>query len=115
VDAQIRCREIIARRQHRLTSKSRQRIHGAISEIELRPVSHSFSKSSKRCNGQPRLDFIKWNHLAHQLVYQLVQPESGVKILPVQQRYRCAGPLSGVGMPVNTALGDQLSLEVMLS
>jgi len=42
-------------------------------------------------------------------------PESGVKILPVPQGYQCAGTLPGVGMPVNTALGDQLSVGVMLS
>ena len=44
-----------------------------------------------------------------------VVPESGVKIQLVPRRYQCAGPLPGVGMPVNTALGDQLSLGAMLS
>src|ERR1017187_3908421 len=48
-----------------LPQKSCQRVHGAISEIDLRPVSHSFSKASKRRNDPPRLDFIKRHYLGH--------------------------------------------------
>src|ERR1017187_9382059 len=34
---------------------------------------HSFSKTPKRRYGQSRLDFIEWDHFAHQFVHELVQ------------------------------------------
>ena len=81
-DRQICRREIIACCEHRLTSHSCQRIHGAIAEIELRPVAHSFAKATKSRNRQPGLDFIEGDHLAHQFVYKLVEQNQRSLAIP---------------------------------
>jgi hypothetical protein len=49
-------------------ASARQSVHGTVSEVELRPVARSFSKSSKSGDRQSRLGFIKRNDFAYQFV-----------------------------------------------
>jgi hypothetical protein len=94
-DSQIRSREIVTCCQNGFASKFRQRIDGAIAEVELGPMAHSLSKAPKGCDGQTRLDGIKRYHLASQFLDQLVQDwnDGGAAPCPknrpgFQERYR---------------------------
>lgn len=62
-DDQILCREIIAGCQHRFASRFGERVYGAVSEVELRPAPHSFSKSSQGCDRESCLEAVEGNHV----------------------------------------------------